>query len=988
MIRGPVMGISRNPMEGVRKTVPVEPGRTLLELAPKPEGLMLCILNGQVVSRLTDAQRRAARLDPSLMPALAHQADNWATIRVDGVDVLIWQDNLPQNREVVRVALQVVSIIISYYFPAAAPWLAALNVAFNVLVPPKAPRQPDPADSIYSSSLTGNVPRLNDPIPKVCGRIKFNPVFACLPYQRFEPSDLLDPDHDRDQFSYSLFCIGIDESVIEKALIAKTSINHFQDIRVNAPLAPGEQPSLVKANTVTATEVSSSELASKEVDSVFEARYVGGFSVCRPGDRVVAISYDIGFDQGLGKTAADGDSESRTGEWQAEQREIDDYGRPVGEWEIIDTGSVTDDTNTPQRVTRDVTEAAPIRPEMRMVRTDLKGHTANIRDGMQWIGLRAELERAAPLSAAAQHYEVVMRGSDQLSQQSARDFAVIARGLVRTWTEADGWSADREESRNPGWWALDFLREAKFDEVGPRWGLNEPDSRIDIASFVALSVTADRRQDRFDFLFNDRLEGWEGLVMICRTARARPFRRNGVISVARDELVEACVRAFTPRNTVEGTLQIEVGLPRREQPDGVIAQFLSNVTWVVESIECASPGYAPSGQWGTLSPLTDYDSSLPEMENPIVIFYAGITGRTHAEREGLYDAADLVYRRTRAACTVEMEGAVVAFMDPCLLLPEYPGYGQSGDVTFWDADTLTLTLSEPPDWSVGTLYITLRKDDGSLTEAVEVSPGSGPNDVVLPAAPSFALVLDAADRERPTYLLGHPVTGHEVAKVVNRASGGKSDEGAQLFDLSFVIDDDRVHTADNHLLPGPGDIQDPVDDGTDYDDSGGALAVLVRMRDVGISGGNQGIPDDTHRGGLARFILRNDGHAAWYAESDADGSPNATADFAGMWLNATVDPLVAATYEVYMEQIPGSETYVAAGAVLTGTFDTWLPMSTDYQWDWSADDAVSAALFGPESVTMVLRLKIRKIGTTLILSTSGVVLTVRFDTIVATGIQT
>jgi hypothetical protein len=966
MIRGPVMGISRNPIEGVRYTVQVEPGRTLLELAPKPEGLMLCILNGQVVSRLTDAQRRAARLDPTLLPALAHRADNWATIRVDGVDVLVWQDNLPQNREVVRVALQVVSIIISYYFPAAAPWLAALNVAFNVLVPPKSPKQPDPADSIYSSSLSGNVPRLNDPIPKVCGRVKFNPVFACLPYQRFEASDPLHPDHNRDAYSHSLFCIGIDDTVIEKALIAKTSINHFQDITVNDPLAPGVQPSVVKANTVTATEVSSSELDSKEVDDVFEARYVGGFSVCRPGDRVVALSIDVGADQGLGKTAADGDSESRGAEWQIEQRAIDDYGRPVSEWEIVATEHKIDDTNTPQRWTTDYTEVAPIRAEVRVVRIDLKGHTANIRDGIQWIGLRGELEREAPLSAAAQHYEVVMRGSDQLSQQSARDFAVIARALLRTWTEADGWSATREESRNPGWWALDLLREAKFDEVGPRWGLNEPDSRIDIASYAAFAETCRLRQDNFDFLFNDRLEGWDALVMICRAGRARPFRRNGVISVARDELVEACVRAFTPRNTIEGTLQIEVALPRREQPDGVIAQFLSNVTWVVESIECPCPGYAPSGQWGTLSPLSDYDSGLPEMENPIVIFYAGITGRTHAEREGIYDAADMVYRRTRASCDVEMEGAVVAFMDPCLLLPEYPGYGQSGDVAFWDEDTLTMTLSEPVDWTAGTLYLTLRKDDGSLTDAVEVSPGATANEVILPAAPDFDLILDAADRERPTFLLGHPVTGQEVAKVVNRASAGKSDEGAQLFTLSFVIDDDRVHTADNHLLPGPGDIQDPVDDGTDYDDSGGGLAVLVRMRDVGVLGGNIGLPDDTHRGGLARFILRNDGHAAYYAELDADGSPTEADDFPGMWLNATVDPLVAATYEVYMEVMPGSEPYVAAGALLTA----------DYQWDWSADDAVSIALFGPESILATLRLKIRKIGTTLILSTSKVYLTV------------
>lgn len=989
-MRPPATGVARNPLRGVEHMQAVEVGKSLLQIQretiPNPSGLLVCKLNGEIVLRLTDTQRReveelrragAGGVADLRHRELAERADNWANIRASYGDVIEWHDE-PANREQARLALQVVVTLVATYFTAnpVAGYAIGNAVAgvFDLVAPPRQPTSPS-AEGVYSTSLSGNAARLDEPIPKCCGRVKVTPPYACLPYPRYVSSDPEDPNHNCDQYVYALLVVGVGNHEIEKAFIGRTPISHFQDVTTSDYLAPGVQPSIVKANTLISPEVSSSELDSKMTgpdDLVFQARYVGPIAGCRPGDTFTNFTIHVGADQGLGKTASGGDSESRTAQWQVEEGEIDDFGRPTSEPQIIASESRTDDTNTPQRWTSDYVKPAGTRGQARLVRTDLKGTQSNIRDGIQWIGYQVELDRPATLNAATAHYEIVMRSSDQLSAYSQRDFSLIVRGLCRTLDSGLAWQAE-EFTRNPAWWLADLL-------TSTTWGMGLPDSRIDLQSIYDLAQTCDARQDHFDHCFASRIDAWEAAQLIARAARARVFHRNGLISVARDEIVDLPVAAFTPRNTVKGSMAMETRLPGREQADGILVQYLDLTSWDVQTIECPAPGRKPSGQWGTRAPLTEYESDLPDMENPVVRFYPGITGPTHVEREGLYDAADMAIRTTIATCSVEMEGAVIAYLDPVRWMPEYPGYGQSGDVAFWDSETLVMGLTEPPRWADGPLYLTLRRDDGTLTTPVEVSQGPEANDVILPAAPDFDLVLDAGSRERPQFLLGNLTTGDEIAKLAHRGDGGKQD-GAQLFDLAFVVDDDRVHEADVHLLPGPGDIQDPIDSGTDYpDEGGGGFATLVRLGAHNIRATNIGIPDADNRGGLARYDLFGDGTAGYYAENGSD-TPTSIDEalFPGEWLNtAPVDPSVAAMYEVYVDDFnpPQTASYVAAGAVFTGTLGSWLPLDADHNWSLEADGAVCDALFGAESITVALRVQIRR--GTLVLATRTISLAIFF----------
>lgn len=947
--RSPVMGVCRNPVRGLHSSDMriVGVGVSIAELAAgaKAQGQLICRLNGVWLSRLTVQQlelvaaaREARVFDANGKVPPDDEADrmfrrfaaeqlNWRqTLTLPG-DVIEFHDQ--PGRETVRVLLTVAILVASIYYPGAVKFLVLLNVAYNLLVPPKQGRvdQGQQAGNVYSAALNGNQARLDQPIWKICGRVKLTPPFAAQPYLEYVPHDLASPTVDCDQDYFALFALGLGNYTLEKAFIAKTSIAHFADVTTAQMLAPGDQPSVVLANVVTSLEVSQLELD--------QGQYVGGYAASRPGDAVVSIGVDVAAQQGLGV----GVSGTITVEWQVEVREINQYGAPMAEWQVVGAESRTASTNTPQRWSNRYTLATPIRCEVRLARTSEKNTSADARDSIQWVGLRAYLSKPAPLNADTTHYEVAMRASEQLSADSAHDFSMIVRGLVRTWSPGGGWGPE-VFSRNAAWWLADCL-------TSTVWGLGLPDERVDLQGIYELSLTCDARQDHFDYVFSESKDAWEAAQLIARSCRSRVFKKNAVWTVARDELVDLPVTAFTSRNTEPKSMVLHAALPGREAADGIVVEYLDNVIWDTVSIECPCPGFSVSDPDDPR-----FDAGLPAMSRPTYITLEGVTGAKHAEREGLYQAASLALRTTTVSATVEMEGLTVSYMDLVRWQPQIAGYGQTGDVAFWDEASLVMGLTEPPDFSVGTLYLTLRRDDGSLTTPVAVMPGPTAWDVTLPAAPDFDLILDDGGRERPMFILGTLDDCDELAKIAVIGDGGKTDQGAQLFEITSVIDDERVHTADNALLPGPGDIQDPIDGGLDFDDAGGGL-VLLHLTDhtlIGITS----IGDV-----IAGLRLSTVGAAQ--GEVTEGGSPASGSPFvyATQWTSSPIEPAAAALYEVR-----ATVTFTSNGTGLDGSGDpagVWLNLGTERVFNVTVVAATSPGLnqWG-------IAIELRRVGTTIV----------------------
>lgn len=872
----PVAGFSSAPWIGMRPS----------EMREVPLGVRLAELPALLGERVDDA--------PVVCRANGEWIDraSWESLTIEG-DVIEFH-RVPQDRDTLRGVLSIAAIAVLGPYGLGLQGAAliaatfAAQLAINALLPPTQPQaaaRPVQTGDAFSTSMQGNEARLDQPIWRICGHKEITPPYACEPYFEYlARTDSSNSELDREQYFYALFAVGVgDYDVVAK--IGNTPISRFADVLVAQYLAPGERPSQVLANVTTADEVSSQVLES--------GRYVGGFVACAARRTCDAIGIDIAATRGLGK----GES-ALTVTWQVQYRPINAFGQVLGSWQVLANETRTAYTATPQRWSNRYDLPSPARVEVRVVRTDVQDTDPSALHELAWIGLRGYLAEPAPLNEYTAHYEVVLRASSQLSQAAARDLRLIARGKCRSLGSGLAWQAEAY-TRNPFWWALDLI-------TSQTWGMRKPDDRVDLEAFYELAVQADQRQDRFDYAFDQTLSAWEALQLICRAGRARAFRRNGVISVARDELADVPVTAFTHRNCLPG-VEVSETLRQRNSPDGVVIEYQDHRTGEWTPIECPCPG-------------------VSGMSNPVRKRLEGVTGETHARREGLYEAASLLYRTRTVSWTTEMEGMLPAYMSPVRVMPDQLHYGQSGDVAFWDADTLVMGLTEQPRWDDGDLWLTLVRDDGTLTTPVLVTPGPTVWDVTLPAAPDFALILDDGGRERPKFLLGNEVGAALLVKVTSIEDGRDAESELPLYNMTGLVDDERVHTADNAYLPGPDDDQDPVGLPDDSDDeAGGGVLLVPRLDDALV----QGITFENDAFDLAAAItLRNIGTA--FITQEAHGS-SSDAELPNQWLlYGAAEPSQCGLFEVRATLLASSGG--GANITLTGTLGTWEALDTERSW--------------------------------------------------------
>jgi len=834
-------------------------------------------------------------------------------------DDVEWLVDQPGDKEDFRTLLAIAAVIAAIVpgLQGFAPYLAAASIAYNLLVPPTVLRQPDnDAKSIYSASLAGNQARLDQPIWRLCGIDKINPPFAAQPYYEF--------DSNGDQFYYAVFAVGYGPHDILGEFIGKTPIRSFADVVTRQYLPPGTQPTTALANVFSSSEVTGLELD--------VGRYVGGFIACQPGRLVKSIGWDVIAAQGLGKPRTDdSDDTTVTVEWQVEYCEVNDAGAEISEWRVLLRETKTGSTNTPQRWSNKQDLPTPCRPKVRMARANPKNTDSNARDGIEWAGMRAYLLDAAPLNPNVSHYEVVMRASQQLSAQSQTDFNMIVQGKCRPFDETGfgceiGDWANYVATRNPASWLADLWSD-------PNWGEGLGNERIDLQTLTDLYAVWVSRQDRFDYTFTTRTDAWSASQLIASAGRARVFRRYGVRTLARDALATMGESALTARNCI-GDMTMTETFPSATDPDGVIVEYTSNRLWDIDTIECPCPGVSATDE---TSP--EYDPTLPMMSRPVYQKYEGIKGRTHAKREGLYHAADLALRRRTVTAKTEMQRITQAFLLPTRWQPLIPGYGQTGDVAAWDETSLVMTLTEPPDFSRGPTYLTLRRDDGSLTAPVLVSPGAGSNDIVLPAAPDFDIVVDAAHRERPIFILGTLDAGGEIVKPSSIKPSGSTDRGCAYFD------NPRVHRRDNPYLPGPGDDQDPI--GLPGDSGGGGTLILLTLTDHYIADG-QAIGGGALYAGIE---FHNDG--TLWERADRNNGGDGLRQLSNEWLLVPVEVAQAGAFEI-RASVPAffAGIYDLPTVIVGDPLDTWLSLDTNRSWKEVLID----------NTQVPLRIEIRKIG--------------------------
>jgi hypothetical protein len=766
------------------------------------------------------------------------------------------------------------------------------------------------ASNTYNASLSGNQFRLEEPIPVLYGRNKTFPNFAAEPYNEYDTND--------DQYYNALFCLGQGEYEIEAILIDDTKIDNFRDVLVRRVLPPGTLPSTVSSVVVNSPEVSGAEL--------IEGRYSGPYIGCRARSKVFKIAIDITCSRGLATyNSTTGEPENATVGWRVEYRAVDDFGSgstadSPGDWTVLQEESLTLAQAEPVRRTYEYELTSTCRPQVRLTRTTTFDDNSRVANTIEWAGMRCFLADPAPLCATATHIEIQMRGSAQLSGLTQRRFAVISRRKLRTWAPGVGWSATTQETRSGPWAIADKWTSTVY-------GDGYADDRCDLQGLYDLAQLVETRQDRFDGVFDQTSDSQQADQMIAQSFRSSAIRRNGVMTVVRDQQRSLPVTAFTSRNIAPGSLRIKYKMATEETPDGVIVEFWNNRIWDWDdSIVIPVPGV-----------------TAPTKPQRLRLF--GITGAKHAEREGIYNVYDDFYRRKICLYDTELEGMIPGFGSAVAFTPSLPGWGRGGDVVSYDVATRLLVASEPFTWTTGsTHYLSIIDADGSLSTPYVVTKGPNDYSAYLPATMTEVLSSDSSDRERTRYCFGVGTPYPSVLRVLSTQNSG-DETGVRKFTITGLVENNLVHTADNALLPAEGEIQDPVDASDDPDGGGGDVALTVNLENFYSS-----------EFVLVSKIEFNADGFVYRWEQDTSGTLINRTRVPNSWLRGTgpFAPGDVSQFEVRLTPI----TVDPLGSAV----NSWLSLGTTREWYVQA-----TGMF--EHATSVVNIEIRRVSTGIVQDT-------------------
>lgn len=629
------------------------------------------------------------------------------------------------------------SVLVNTVIPAPRPSIPSMSWGGSGAIPAASPT--------YSLQAQGNQARLGQPIPVIYGRHLIYPDLASEPYQDYVGGE---------QFLYQLHVIGQGEYEIGQIRIEDTPISSFEEVQTEI-VPPGGEVTLFDPDVITAAEVAGQELVAPNLVASGDDGFIGPFTANPVDTSAGALGIDVIMPRGLYYANDGGGLDTRTVQWQVSARPIDENGAPLAEWSVLGNESQTAATNSPIRLSFRYS-VAPGRYEVHLKRLDEKDTAERAGHEIRWAALRAYLV-GQPDFGAVTLLAVKMRATDNLSQRSSRMINVIATRKLPVWSPVDGWIAP-QPTRSIAW--------AFADACKAQYGGKQADARIDLQALHALDAVWTGRGDSFDAVFDTSMTVWEALTRIARCGRAVPIQQGGIVRIIRDQPQTIPVAMFGPRNIVKGSFKIKYVMPGEDTADAVTVEYFSSRTWKPDE---------------TTAKLPDSQG-----DNPAKVNLFGCTTKDHAQREGLYIAANNRYRRRLVTFRTELEGMIPTYGDLVAITHDMPRWGQGGEVVGHQGDVLA--LSEPVEWTEGaTHYLALRRRDGGLAGPYRVQAMSGDPTLVRVLDPLTITPYVGGSEERTYFSFGPGQAWAQSGRVL-----GIRPRGEQV-EIAAVTEDSRVH---------------------------------------------------------------------------------------------------------------------------------------------------------------------------------------------------
>ncbi len=747
-LTGPTVVHSYHVLDAKQRTVfRGASGLSLRELAPKTTQATVCMYNGDYV-----------------LP----EDQDWIPSSEDHILYIV----LPRgggnaSQSIIGIVLIVIGIYTGQTNLIFAG--AALLVVGLLPMPSFTPLQQqtqDAASPTYNINLGGNSARLGQSIPVLYGRHLVVPDFASQSYSEF--------DDEGDQYYHALLCFGqLDRFTLESLMIDDTELSHFEDVQKRW-IGPhyASTPSLVNPAVVNAPEIASQDL--------IRSHYVGPFACCGPTLRTIKIGIDIIAPKGLYYADDDGELDSKSATWLVEARKINDKGASSGSWFLLGLETLTDNTSRAVRRSYSYT-VSPGRYEVRISRQDVRDTNSRAGHDLQWMGMRAYLNSPAPLEPTATFLELRIRATSQLSGLSQRKISGVIIRWLPTWTPEDGW-APASETRDIAPALADVLRNTTY-------GAKAPDTRIDLETLYELDLIWKERGDQFNGVFDKRVTVWNALTTIARAGRARPIMRGNMVTFVRDQAQDLPVAMFNMRNIMRGTFNIDYNLLSDDITDGLEMGYFSELSW--------APAYVTT-RINPANTITLVTGSEDSPIDPAKISFMGITNEDQAICEALQITADAMYRRSSISFTTELEGYLPAYGDLIAVSHDVTSWGYSGEVSAWDVTTHIAIVTEDLTWTVGNHYAILQGVYGDVYGPYKVESGPMPRSLLFIDIPDPDIeIYTGTGRERTKFSFG-PANNFSKYCVVKTATPKDDNQ----VDILAIVDDSRVHTADDGYVRG------------------------------------------------------------------------------------------------------------------------------------------------------------------------------------------
>lgn len=445
---------------------------------------------------------------------------------------------------------------------------------------------------------------------------------------------------------------------------------------------------------------------------------------------------------------------SKTIQWKAEARLVDDEGNALGDWIVLGSESHTAAQNTPIRLTFFYMVSLG-RYEVRMVRLDAKDTSARAAHAIYWESLKGYMEAPSDFGEMTL-LAIKMRATNNLSSNSSRKINAIVNRKVKTWSSNSGWS-EPVKTRSIAWAIADIL-------TAP-YGGKLSDERIHLTELEQLDKVWESRGDYFDGIFDSTTTIWEAMLKVARCGRAIPILQAGMIRIIRDDKKTIPTAMFTPRNIVKDSFSIEYIMPSEDTADSVKVQYFSSKYWKYDDVT---------------TKLADSTE-----ENPANVDLFGCTNKEHAAREGYYMCACNRYRRKYISFQTELEGLIPTYGDLISITHDMCEWGQGGEVLSVSGNTLK--LSEHLMWKENEEhFICFRHKDGSMSETYPVIRGAVDEEAVIQTVPDIKIYTGTA-MERTHFTFGIKGKVSMYAKVIGVKPRGDTVE------ISCVNESDEVY---------------------------------------------------------------------------------------------------------------------------------------------------------------------------------------------------